>query len=170
MHKILLLVLAAAHGISACERHLLLREPEKHHGHEHRTPYKRQAAPFPPKWTDNEKLLHESFSTATIDAWSSYYTHGNHIAGLNKSMAEATRDQWIKNGVPAEIVEYEVLLSYPKQQRLRQMYYDWITVLEVDTYEDKLPQDETTMDPNSVPNFHGYSASGDVMTRYVYVG
>ena len=33
-------------------------------------------------------------------------------------MAEETARKWTENGVPASLVEYEVLLSYPKEQKL----------------------------------------------------
>ncbi|KAF1836648.1 glutamate carboxypeptidase 2 [Decorospora gaudefroyi] len=131
----------------------------------------RQDTPFPPVWSENEKILHTSFSTASIDTWSSYYTHGDHMAGRNKSMAEETARKWTENGVSASLAEYEVFLTYPKEQKLvlnranGEQY-------EVQLFEDALEEDETTTYPSSrkLPAFHGYSASGEVEAEYVYVG
>ncbi|KAF1993810.1 glutamate carboxypeptidase II [Amniculicola lignicola CBS 123094] len=128
-----------------------------------------RAEKFPPEWTKEEEILSKSISAATIKSWASYYTHGNHVAGLNKSQAEATAKQWNENGIKTELVEYEVWLNYPVNGSL---------VLEgakegkhvANLWEDKLPEDETTNWEGQMPGFHGYSASGDVKAEYIYVG
>jgi N-acetylated-alpha-linked acidic dipeptidase len=169
MIGLLLLALGIARMAIACQRELRSLDLGLNTGSLPLVP--RQESPFPPLWTENEKILHESFSTSTISQWSSYYTHGNHIAGLNKSMADDTARQWTENGIPASLVEYEVFLNYPKEQRLvlnmgNQSHY------EAHMFEDGVQEDETTKYPLSVsvPAFHGYSASGKVKAEYVYVG
>jgi N-acetylated-alpha-linked acidic dipeptidase len=165
----LLFALSIVQPTTSCQRELHSRDLGQQSQQLPLVP--RQTIPFPPVWSENEKILHTSFSTASIDRWSSYYTHGNHVAGRNKSMAEETAKTWTENGVAASLVEYEVFLNYPKEQKL---------VLKMKNraqhtaqmYEDALPEDETTTYPldQMLPAFHGYSASGQVEAEYVYVG
>jgi N-acetylated-alpha-linked acidic dipeptidase len=129
----------------------------------------RAAEPFPPVWSKNEQLLHEAFDNIELETWASYYTHGQHLAGRNKSMAEETSKKWNSNGVPASLVEYEVFLNYPVSQSLVLNMANG-TKWKASLKEDALEQDETTSDPNGVPAFHGYSANGEVEAEYVYVG
>ena len=165
----LLLALTAVQRTTACQREL--RSLDLGQQSQQLPLVPRQTAPFPPVWNENEKILHTSFSTSLIDTWSSYYTHGDHIAGRNKSMAEETAKTWTENGVPASLVEYEVFLNYPKEQSLV-LKTGNLTQHTAQLYEDALPEDETTSYPQSqaLPAFHGYSASGQVEAEYVYVG
>jgi N-acetylated-alpha-linked acidic dipeptidase len=84
-------------------------------------------------------------------------------------MAEVTAKEWTKNGVPVSLVEYEVFLSYPKEQKLVLRSRNR-TLHEAQMYEDALSEDDTTSSPQALPAFHGYSASGKVEEEYVYVG
>jgi N-acetylated-alpha-linked acidic dipeptidase len=84
-------------------------------------------------------------------------------------MAEVTAKEWTKNGVPSSLVEYEVFLSYPKEQKLVLRSRNR-TLHEAQMYEDALSEDDTTSSPRALPAFHGYSASGKVEAEYVYVG
>jgi N-acetylated-alpha-linked acidic dipeptidase len=165
----LLLLVSVVQLTRACQRELHYRDPGQQSQQLPLAP--RQATQFPPVWNENEKILNTSFSTASIDTWSSYYTHGNHIAGRNKSMAEETAKMWTENGVPASLVEYEVFLNYPEQQKLV-LKMGNLTQHTAQTFEDALPEDETTSYPlgQASPAFHGYSASGQVEAEYVYVG
>jgi N-acetylated-alpha-linked acidic dipeptidase len=169
MAKLLLLALSITRLTVACQREL--RSLDLGLNPQNLPLVPRQETPFPPVWTENEKVLHESFSTATIDQWSSYYTHGNHIAGLNKSMAEETARQWTEHGVPASLVEYEVFLNYPKKQRLVLKMGNG-SHYAAQMFEDGLEEDKTTTYPLSanIPAFHGYSASAQVEAEFVYVG
>lgn len=133
------------------------------------TPILEPRADFPPSLTADEGILSDAFDAVEIETWSSYYTHGDHIAGKNKSQAEWTRDRWTENGVPSEIVEYEVYLNYPVSAKLDLKYGNG-SVYEVQLVEDKLVEDETSEYPNSVPAFHGYSKNGSAEAEYVYVG
>jgi N-acetylated-alpha-linked acidic dipeptidase len=165
----LLFALSIVQPTTSCQRELHSRDLGQQSQQLPLVP--RQTIPFPPIWSENEKILHTSFSTASIDRWSSYYTHGDHIAGRNRSMAEETAKTWTENGVAASLVEYEVFLNYAKEQKL---------VLKTGNhaqhtaqmYEDALLEDETTAYPldQMLPAFHGYSASGQVEAEYVYVG
>ncbi|KAF2836477.1 N-acetylated-alpha-linked acidic dipeptidase [Patellaria atrata CBS 101060] len=128
-----------------------------------------RAEPFPPSWTNHETILSNSFDSVEIDAWSSYYTHGDHVAGRNKSIAQETARKWILNGVPSSLVEYEVYLNYPVSSSLSLNYANG-SKYTAQLFEDALAQDSTTNAANSVPAFHGYSASGNVTAEYIYVG
>jgi N-acetylated-alpha-linked acidic dipeptidase len=167
MVNLLLFLLATVHSASACQRDIRNREELQHQTITILTP--REVISYPPLWTKEEELLHTSFSNAELDTWSSYYTHGDHTAGRNKSMAEETAKKWIANGVPASLVEYEVFLNYPKEQALVLKWGNG-SHYEAQMYEDVLEVDETTRDQGAVPAFHGYSASGRVEAEYVYVG
>jgi hypothetical protein len=167
MANVLIFLLAIAHAASACQRKLRNREDLQQATNTILSP--RQVVEYPPLWTKEEEVLHTSFSNAELATWSSYYTHGDHIAGRNKSMAEETAKKWIANGVPASLVEYEVFLNYPKEQDLVLKWGNG-SHYEAQMYEDVLKEDETTGDPGAVPAFHGYSASGKVEAEYIYVG
>lgn len=124
---------------------------------------------FPPVLTDHESILTNSFDANSVDDWSYYYTHGNHIAGLNKSMAEWTAERWTEFGVPSHLAEYHVYLNYPVSRSLSLTLPDG-TTWEATLEEAVLEEDETTGYPNRVPTFHGYSASGSAEAEFVYVG
>jgi N-acetylated-alpha-linked acidic dipeptidase len=167
MVSFLLIALSLVHLATACQRELRsLKTGQLSHQH---PLVLRQAVTFPPVRNKNEDILHESFSASSIDDWSSYYTHGDHVAGRNRSMAEATAKEWTKNGVPGSLVEYEVFLNYPKEQKLVLRSRNR-TLHEAQMYEDALSEDDTTSSPQALPAFHGYSASGKVEAEYIYVG
>ncbi len=119
--------------------------------------------------TVNEAILSDSFDNVSIGQWSSYYTHGAHLAGENRSMAQWTADRFNEYGVPTSLVEYSVLLSYPISQSISLDYPNGSSY-DLKLEEDAISQDETTLYPNSIPVFHGYSATGSVEAEYVYVG
>ncbi|KAG0134345.1 hypothetical protein HOY82DRAFT_516155 [Tuber indicum] len=118
---------------------------------------------------EQEAIITESISTTAIAQWSHYYTHGKHLAGTNKSMAEWTRDKWIENGIPSHLVEYEVYLNYPVSHSLS-LTIDGGERFVAGLEEDVLPQDPTTGAADRVPTFHGYSKGGSAEAEYVYVG
>lgn len=124
---------------------------------------------FPPVLTEHESILANSFDANSIDDWAYYYTHGNHIAGMNKSMAEWTADRWTEFGVPSHLAEYHVYLNYPVSHSLSLTLEDG-TVWEATLEEAVLEEDSTTSYPDRIPTFHGYSASGEAEAEFVYVG
>jgi N-acetylated-alpha-linked acidic dipeptidase len=115
--------------------------------------------------------------------WSEYYTAGPHLAGKNLSQAEWTRDRWVEFGVPqTEIVSYEIYVNYPVGHRLALLEKSgkgnasesdeasaWKIKYEASLKEDVLEDDPTTGLSDSIPTFHGYSASGNVTAPYVFV-
>ncbi|KAI0397822.1 N-acetylated-alpha-linked acidic dipeptidase-like protein 2 [Xylariaceae sp. FL0594] len=116
-----------------------------------------------------EQILVDSVSNVTLSEWSYYYTHGLHVAGTNKTMADWTADQFRESGWNASIAAYNVYLNYPVNKSLSLTYANGSTFQPL-LEEGVLALDDTTSYPNRVPTFHGYSASGSVEAEYVYVG
>ncbi|KAI5859673.1 Zn-dependent exopeptidase [Durotheca rogersii] len=123
-------------------------------------------------------LLLDTPSAAKAAEWSWYYTSGPHLAGKNLSQAEWTRDRWAEWGVQSEIIAYDTYLNYPVDHRLALLEKArpgsvgaeaWNVVFEASLKEDVLEQDPTTQLEDSIPTFHGYSASGNVTGSFVYV-
>ena len=115
-----------------------------------------------------KQILQETPDPAKAREWSKYYTAGPHLCGKNLSQAEWTRDLWSSFGVPqAEIVSYDMYINYPVDHSLA-LLEDGKVTFEATLEEDVLPEDPTTSLPDSVPTFHGYSASGNVTASYVF--
>ncbi|KAF2737623.1 N-acetylated-alpha-linked acidic dipeptidase-like protein 2 [Polyplosphaeria fusca] len=158
----LILILCASIGAHACQRERVFRQ----HAH----PTKRQApVTFPPVLDTNEKILVDSFDNTSISTWSYYYTHGAHLAGRNKTMAQWTADKWSEYGFTSRLDEYYVYLNYPVSHSLLLTYPNGSTFAP-SLKEEVLAEDDTTSYPDSIPTFHGYSFSGNASAEYVYVG
>jgi N-acetylated-alpha-linked acidic dipeptidase len=119
--------------------------------------------------TPNEQTIVDSFSNNSIADWSYYYTHGDHVAGRNKSQAQWTADKWSEAGIPSSLAEYTVFLNYPLNNSLSMTYPNG-SVYTAGLVEDVLEEDETTTRPDRLPSFHGYSATGNASAEFVYVG
>ncbi|KXJ91270.1 hypothetical protein Micbo1qcDRAFT_188715 [Microdochium bolleyi] len=129
-------------------------------------------------YDDLERLLLETPNTDKASEWSRYYTSGPHLAGKNLSQAEWTRDRWSEWGVASEVVSYETYINYPQSHRLALLNrssskhdggHTWRVAFEATLEEDVLKEDPTTSLKDSIPTFHGYSASGNVTGSFVYV-
>ncbi|KAI8623754.1 Zn-dependent exopeptidase [Xylariaceae sp. FL1651] len=126
-----------------------------------------------------QSILLDTPSAEKASEWSKYYTAGPHLAGQNLSQAEWTRDRWNEWGIKSDIVAYDTYINYPLDHRLALLEkkkaktsHDpevWKVVFEATLTEDVLEDDPTTQLENSVPTFHGYSASGNVTGSFVYV-
>lgn len=124
---------------------------------------------IPPALSDDEKILSNSFDNNSISDWSYYYTHGLHLAGKNKTMADWTADKWNEYGIPTSLISYYSYLDYPVSASLSLKYSNG-SKWDADLQERVLSKDETTSYPNRVPIFHGFSANGSATAEYVYVG
>jgi N-acetylated-alpha-linked acidic dipeptidase len=162
------LALAGLPAALACQRDWdgLNRRIDRHAGHSHT---KRDEVQFPPVLSDVESLLVNSFDSKSIDSWSHYYTHGDHLGTHNKTMAEWTRDQWAGSGFDARLEEFWIWYTAPIHTSLKLNRPDG-SVHEVSLIEDMLDEDPTTSYPNRIPAYHAMSASGNVSAEYVYVG
>ncbi|KAL9115656.1 MAG: hypothetical protein Q9227_000024 [Pyrenula ochraceoflavens] len=133
-------------------------------------------APYPSSWPHSQSVSYEELqdiilqtpSEDKVREWSKYYTAGPHLAGKNLSQAIYTRERWEESGVKSSIVAYDVYINYPVNHRLALLDGDQVQ-FECSLKEDVLEEDPTTSLPDSVPTFHGYSASGNVTSEYVYV-
>ena len=155
-----------------------------HHGH-HRNPF--HPKPSPPDHAPNaisfkelQNILIETPKEEKAQEWSKYYTSGPHLAGKNLSQALWTQEKWTEFGIQADIATYDVYLNYPLGHRLalyeknkvketQAITSSWKLKFEASLEEDVLDEDPTTGAENSIPTFHGYSASGNVTAPYVYV-
>ena len=91
-----------------------------------------------------------------------------HMAGTDagRRVAEYLRDEYQAAGLQAEIVPYNVTLSYPGEILLERTEPD---VLRLARPELPVPGDPPTADPRAVPAFSAYAASGEVTAQLVYV-
>ncbi|KAI9686466.1 MAG: hypothetical protein M1820_010612 [Bogoriella megaspora] len=156
-------VLLFAAFASCCQREHVKRggtHTHRHHGLE-----KRQTEPL----SSEESTLVNSFDNNTIAQWNYYYTHGYHLAGTNRTMAQWTADRFAENGFTSGLIQYDTYLNYPVSHSLSLTYPNG-SVFELSLDEQQLEEDETTTYPNRVPTFNGYSATGNASAEYVYVG
>jgi N-acetylated-alpha-linked acidic dipeptidase len=99
-----------------------------------------------------------------------YYTSNPHLAGTPEDYEQAvyTRDQFRKSGIAADLVEYRVLLPYPKE-RVVELVRPEAARFRASLAEESVAEDPTSTHPRIVPVFNGYSASGEVTAELVYV-
>nr|AJD23164.1 glutamate carboxypeptidase [Onygena corvina] len=122
-----------------------------------------------------QQLLQTVPNASKTKEWSQYYTSGPHLAGKNLSMAIWTKTKWEEFGVAdVHLATYDVYLNYPVSHRLAllekdEKKNDIKVTYEASLEEDVLEQDATSGLKDRIPTFHGYSASGNVTARYVYV-
>ncbi|KAL5612301.1 hypothetical protein BROUX41_000164 [Berkeleyomyces rouxiae] len=123
-------------------------------------------------------ILTSSPSAEHSEEWSRYYTAGPHLAGKNLSQAIWTRDKWQKWGLKTNIVSYDVYINYPEDHGLtlynksidkKSSAEKWKIAYKASLEEDVIAEDPSTSQPDRIPTFHGYSASGNVTAQYVYV-
>jgi N-acetylated-alpha-linked acidic dipeptidase len=159
MLRVLLAVPALAVLVSGCQRERHFHAPGL---------LKRQSTPQA-SLTADEQTIVDSFSNNSISDWSYYYTHGDHVAGRNKSQAQWTADKWAEAGIPSSLAEYTVFLNYPLNNSLSMTYANG-SVYTAGLVEDVLEADETSTREDRLPSFHGYSATGNASAEFVYVG
>lgn len=123
-----------------------------------------------------KQILLETPDSKKAEEWSRYYTAGAHMAGQNYSQVVWTKEKWEEFGVKSWINSYDVYLNRPVDHRLALLHKTenegaagWKVAFEASLEEDVLDEDPTTGSKNSIPTFHGYSASGNVTAPIVYV-
>ncbi len=148
--------------------------PDHHHRRPNYRPHHHTSSvPF----AELQAILLDTPKEEKAQEWSKYYTSGPHLAGKNYSQAVWTQDRWQEWGIKSDIVPYDVYINYPLGHRLalyenkksKDNVDSWKVKFEASLVEDVLDEDPTTGLEDSVPTFHGYSASGNVTAPYVYV-
>ena len=101
-------------------------------------------------------------------AWLRALTEEPHVAGTRADYRTAhfVRDKLREWGWKAELVEYEVLLNYPKQSPLLKLVRPVDKTLTL--IETPNPADKDSASPAAFPAFHGYGVSGSVSGQVVY--
>lgn len=120
------------------------------------------------KSLDWEKLYLSVPNPETAKQHLRAYTKKSHMAGTEQDYQTAvyTRDQMREYGISAEIVEYQVLLPYPKEnivEMLKPSNYKAILS------EAIVNEDDDSFDQSVTPIFNAYSANADVTGQLVYV-
>lgn len=128
-------------------------------------------------------LLHDSVSFVQMEEayiktlqetnyarnWSLKYTEHPHLAGTALGLAEWTQTQFKEFGLTnVEIKPYYVYLSFPMDHLLSVVSKHGKVLYRASLEEDEIPEDPSSWRNNSVPTFHGYSASGNVTAPFFY--
>lgn len=100
--------------------------------------------------------------------WSYQYTQEQHLLGQNPGLVDWTKQKFHEFGLADTKVEtYHVYLNTPKAHALNLLDKKGKVKYSAPLEEDSLEEDPTTQN-NTVPTFHGYSASGNVTASYFY--
>lgn len=100
--------------------------------------------------------------------WLYQYTQEQHLLGQNYGLVKWTQDKFKEYGLKDTRVEtYDVYLNTPKDHALRLLSQKGKLMYEAPLKEDVLPEDPTSQN-DTIPTFHGYSASGNVTAQYFY--
>lgn len=112
-----------------------------------------------------DKVLSESNLARN---WSYQYTHEQHLLGKNQQLVDWTKQKFHEFGLSDTNVEtYHVYLNKPKDHALKLLDKMGKVAYSAPLTEDALKEDLTTQN-DTVPTFHGYSASGNVTSSYFY--
>ena len=103
-------------------------------------------------------------------AWLRALTEEPHVAGTPADYKTAVdvRDKLRSWGWTADLVEYEVLLNYPRHATL-EIVERSIVKERLKTQEDPVTADKDSASPAAFGAFHGYGVSGDETAQVVYV-
>ncbi|ORX53164.1 Zn-dependent exopeptidase [Hesseltinella vesiculosa] len=98
------------------------------------------------------------------------YTSEAHLAGTESDYAQAvwTKDRFEEYGIEAELSTYYPLLNYPIHRSLALISGPEELRYEASLREDPVEEDETSLNPDAVPTFHGYSKNGTAKGRVIY--
>jgi len=129
-----------------------------------------QLSGFTAAHSNRERDLEKKFS-AIPDASKAEENHRvitaePHLAGspADRRTAEFVLQQFRSFGVDAEIEEFPVLLSEPKEIKLDMLE----PVSFSGPHPENVPEDPASKNPNTTIGFNAYSASGDVTAEVVY--
>lgn len=115
-----------------------------------------------------EALLSNVPSARSAERHHRILTEEPHVAGqpAQRELAEYLMQYFAAQGIPGELVEYQVYLPYPKAASLS---LTEPLKVELDLSERVIPGDKDTYARDVIPPFNAYSPSGTVESQVVYV-
>src|SRR5437870_6138631 len=128
---------------------------------------------FSPRLSEAERSFEQKLravpAPATAREELRILTSEAHIAGSpeDRTTAVYVRDQMRSFGLESELVEYQVLLPFPRTPSIVELVAPRRERLQV--REDVIPQDPTSASKKIVPLYNGYGASADITAPLVYV-
>ncbi|XP_070564588.1 N-acetylated-alpha-linked acidic dipeptidase 2-like [Ptychodera flava] len=117
-----------------------------------------------------DKLINE-IDGENIREFLRYFTSEPHLAGtpMDLVQAEYVRDKWLEQGLDyADVVPYDVLLSYPRGKENRVELIDSSGHVEFESAREEAILDESQRRDDIVPPFNAYSAAGTVEGELVF--
>lgn len=115
-----------------------------------------------------DKFLSVLDSSNYARNWSYHYTQEQHLLGQNKKLVDWTVLKFKEYGlVDTKVETYDVYLNKPVDHALKMLSPKGKVLYSAPLKEDVLPEDPTSQN-DTVPTFHGYSASGNVTAAYFY--
>ncbi|XP_070565287.1 N-acetylated-alpha-linked acidic dipeptidase 2-like [Ptychodera flava] len=117
-----------------------------------------------------DKLINE-IDGKNIKEFLRYFTSDPHLAGtpMDLVQAEYVRDKWLEQGLDhADVVPYDVLLSYPQGKENRVELVDNMGNVEFESAREEAILDESQRRDDIVPPFNAYSAAGTVEGDLVF--
>lgn len=115
-----------------------------------------------------DKFLSVLDTTNYARNWSYHYTQEQHLLGQNKNLVDWTVLKFEEFGlVDTNVETYDVYLNEPADHALKLVSPKGKVLYSAPLKEDVLPEDPTSQN-DTVPTFHGYSASGNVTAAYFY--
>lgn len=136
-----------------------------------RTSLRRDLARLHNNWlpqSELERLVFQSIKPEELREWSKNYTRKAHLAGDGKDLADWTNDMFTEYGFKSEVSPYYIYLNTPEDNGLNLLHVNGSVKYKAALHEDVLKEDPTSGNKDSVPVFHGYSASGNVTAKFVY--
>ncbi|XP_070565293.1 N-acetylated-alpha-linked acidic dipeptidase 2-like [Ptychodera flava] len=118
----------------------------------------------------SDKLINE-IDKENIKEFLRYFTSDPHLAGtpMDLVQAEYVRDKWLEQGLDyADVVPYDVLLSYPRGKENRVELIDNTGDVEFESAREEAILDESQRRDDIVPPFIAYSAAGVVEGDLVF--
>ncbi len=115
-----------------------------------------------------EQELHRQPRTDQIRLYHRILTEEPHVAGTagGKRVADYILQEFQRHGIQSEMVEYDVLLSYPREVSLSLVVPEQKKLA---NSEEGYPGDKDSYDPRVDPPWHAYAASGQHQGQVVYV-
>ncbi|CAO3649411.1 unnamed protein product [Cunninghamella blakesleeana] len=121
--------------------------------------------------TDPEKLLLSLPKAENTREYLKKYTSEAHVAGTESDLNQAkwTLDKFKEFGlIDSHIETYYPMVNYPISHRLAMVSGPKKFRYEAKLREDPILEDESTLNPDVVPAFHGFSKNGTVKGQVVY--